>query len=61
MVAAYRNTAETNPTTGVTVTHWEAASIWMAPSERIAQARTSDCVTSTINHLWLHRSRQIRK
>lgn len=42
MVAADRNNAETNPTTGVTVTYGGAASIWQADGERIAHAPTTD-------------------
>lgn len=42
MVAADRNNAETNPTTGVTVTYGGAASIWQADGERIAHAPATD-------------------
>ena len=42
MVAADRNNAETNPTTGVTVTYGGSASIWQATGERIAHAPATD-------------------
>jgi len=42
MVAADRNNAETNPTTGVTVTYGGSASIWQATGERIAHAPSTD-------------------
>lgn len=42
MVAADRNNAETNPTTGVTVTYGGSASIWQADGERIAHAPSTD-------------------
>lgn len=42
MVAADRNNAETNPTTGVTVTYGGSASIWQATGERIAHAPAND-------------------
>lgn len=38
MVAADRNNAETNPTTGVTVTYGGSASIWQADGRRVAHA-----------------------
>lgn len=42
MVASDRNNAETNPTTGITVTYGGAASIWQADGERIAHASSTD-------------------
>lgn len=42
MVAADRNNAETNPTTGVTVTYGGSASIWQANGERVAHAPATD-------------------
>jgi len=42
MVAADRNNAETNPTTGITVTYGGSASIWQATGERIAHAPATD-------------------
>lgn len=42
MVAADRNNAESNPTTGVTVTYGGSASIWQADGERIAHAPSTD-------------------
>ena len=42
MVAADRNNAETNPTTGVTVTYGGSASIWQASGERTAHAPATD-------------------
>lgn len=42
MVAADRNNAESNPTTGVTVTYGGSASIWQADGERIAHAAATD-------------------
>lgn len=42
MVAADRNNAETNPTTGVTVTYGGAASIWQADGRRVAHAPATD-------------------
>ncbi len=42
MVAADRNNAETNPTTGITVTYGGSASIWQANGERIAHAPATD-------------------
>ena len=42
MVAADRNNAETNPTTGITVTYGGAASIWQADGERIAHAASTN-------------------
>jgi len=38
MVAADRNNAESNPTTGITVTYGGSASIWQADGRRIAHA-----------------------
>lgn len=42
MIAADRNNAESNPTTGVTVTYGGSASIWQANGERIAHASATD-------------------
>lgn len=42
MVAADRNNAETNPTTGVTVTYGGSASIWQANGDRTAHAPATD-------------------
>lgn len=42
MVAADRNNAESNPTTGVTVTYGGSASIWQADGERVAHAPATD-------------------
>ncbi len=42
MVAADRNNAESNPTTGITVTYGGAASIWQADGQRIAHAPATD-------------------
>lgn len=42
MVAADRNNAESNPTTGVTVTYGGSASIWQANGERTGHAPTTD-------------------
>lgn len=42
MVAADRNNAETNPTTGVTVTYGGSASIWQANGVRTAHAPATD-------------------
>lgn len=49
MVAADRNNAETNPTTGVTVTYGGSASIWQATGERIAHAPATSASTSMSN------------
>lgn len=49
MVAADRNNAETNPTTGITVTYGGAASIWQATGERIAHAPATDYSNSAAN------------
>lgn len=49
MVAADRNNAETNPTTGVTVTYGGSASIWQATGERIAHAPATDRNTTVSN------------
>ena len=46
MVAADRSNAETNPTTGVTVTYGGAASIWQADGERVAHAASTDYTTT---------------
>ena len=50
MVAADRNNAETNPTTGVTVTYGGAASIWQANGTRVAHAPSTDYQTNMTNH-----------
>lgn len=42
MVAADRSNAESNPTTGVSVTYGGAASIWQATGERVAHASTTN-------------------
>ncbi len=42
MVAADRNNAESNPTTGVTVTYGGSASIWQANGERVAHAPATE-------------------
>lgn len=49
MVAADRNNAETNPTTGITVTYGGAASIWQANGERIAHAASTNYSTIMTN------------
>lgn len=49
MVAADRNNAETNPTTGVTVTYGGSASIWQATGERVAHAPATDRNTTVSN------------
>ena len=49
MVAADRNNAESNPTTGVTVTYGGAASIWQADGERIAHAPSTNYTTTMTN------------
>lgn len=49
MVAADRNNAETNPTTGITVTYGGAASIWQANGERIAHAASTNYSTTMAN------------
>ncbi len=49
MVAADRNNAETNPTTGVTVTYGGSASIWQATGERVAHAPATDRDTTVSN------------
>ena len=49
MVAADRNNAETNPTTGVTVTYGGAASIWQATGERVAHAPATDYSNTMAN------------
>lgn len=49
MVAADRNNAETNPTTGITVTYGGSASIWQATGERIAHAPATSANTSMAN------------
>lgn len=49
MVAADRNNAETNPTTGVTVTYGGSASIWQATGERVAHAPATDRNTTVAN------------
>ena len=42
MVAADRSNAESNPTTGISVTYGGSASIWQADGERIAHASSTD-------------------
>lgn len=49
MVAADRNNAETNPTTGITVTYGGSASIWQADGERIAHAPSTDYTKTMTN------------
>ena len=49
MVAADRNNAETNPTTGITVTYGGSASIWQATGERIAHAPATDYANTIAN------------
>jgi predicted amidohydrolase len=49
MVAADRNNAESNPTTGITVTYGGAASIWQADGERIAHAPATNYATTMAN------------
>jgi predicted amidohydrolase len=49
MVAADRNNAETNPTTGITVTYGGAASIWQADGQRIAHAPATDSSKTMTN------------
>lgn len=49
MVAADRNNAETNPTTGITVTYGGCASIWQGTGERIAHAPATDYSNTAAN------------
>lgn len=49
MVAADRSNAESNPTTGVSVTYGGSASIWQATGERIAHASTTNTTTTMTN------------
>lgn len=49
MVAADRNNAETNPTTGITVTYGGCASIWQANGERIAHSPATLANTTVAN------------
>lgn len=49
MVAADRNNAESNPTTGITVTYGGSASIWQATGERIAHAPATSANASMSN------------
>lgn len=49
MVAADRNNAETNPTTGITVTYGGAASIWQANGQRIAHASSTNYAMTMAN------------
>lgn len=49
MVAADRNNAETNPTTGVSVTYGGAASIWQADGRRTAHSPATDRNISAAN------------
>lgn len=46
MVAADRSNAESNPTTGVSVTYGGSASIWQATGERVAHAASTDTKTT---------------
>ena len=49
MVAADRNNAESNPTTGTTVTYGGSASIWQADGRRIAHAPATTANTTVNN------------
>lgn len=49
MVAADRSNAESNPTTGISVTYGGSASIWQATGERIAHASTTNTSTTMTN------------
>jgi len=49
MVAADRNNAETNPTTGVTVTYGGSASIWQGDGERVAHASSTNYAVTMAN------------
>ena len=49
MVAADRSNAESNPTTGISVTYGGSASIWQATGERIAHASTTDTSMTLVN------------
>lgn len=49
MVAADRNNAESNPTTGISVTYGGSASIWQATGERVAHAATTTASTVMTN------------
>ena len=49
MVAADRNNAESNPTTGVTVTYGGSASIWQADGERTAHSPATKGNTTIAN------------
>lgn len=49
MVAADRSNAESNPTTGISVTYGGSASIWQATGERIAHASTTNTNMTLVN------------
>lgn len=49
MVASDRNNAETNPTTGVTVTYGGCASIWQGNGERVAHSPATTANTNIAN------------
>lgn len=49
MVAADRSNAESNPTTGVSVTYGGSASIWQATGERVAHASTTNASMTLTN------------
>jgi predicted amidohydrolase len=49
MVAADRNNAESNPTTGISVVYGGSASIWQADGTRIAHAPATDANTTFTN------------
>lgn len=49
MVAADRNNAETNPTTGVTVVYGGCASIWQASGQLVDHAPATDANTNAAN------------
>ena len=51
MVAADRNNAESNPTTGISVTYGGSASIWQGTGERIAHSSTTNTSTTMTNQL----------
>ena len=49
MVAADRSNAESNPTTGISVTYGGSASIWQATGERVAHASTTNASMTLTN------------
>ena len=49
MVAADRSNAESNPTTGISVTYGGSASIWQATGERVAHASTTNSSMTLVN------------